>query len=164
MNRELQGAKRDSGLSPGPLLAEEVHTGRLWAVVLFVPVVAELAVLAAIPNAATRLAMGLVALILLGASALAWSGFHYLFTEAGLEIRTLGFRLRSIPTEHIKAYAVDHWTPVGGYGIRGIGDKRAYVWGNKGVRIHTTDGEVFLGHNEPERIVQDLDLIRQFSH
>jgi hypothetical protein len=164
MNRKWQGAKRDSGLSPGPLLAEEVHTGRFWAALLFVPVVAELAVLAGIPNAAARIAMGVVALLLLGAAALAWSGFHYLFTNAGVEIRTLGFRLRSIPTEHIKDYSVDLWSPIRGYGIRGIGDKRAYVWGNKGVRIHTTDGEVFLGHNEPECIVQDLDLIRQFSH
>jgi hypothetical protein len=164
MNRKGQGAKGDSGFSPGPILAEEVHTGRLWAALLFVPVVAELAVLDGIPNAAARIAMGVVALLLLGAAALAWSGFHYLFTKAGVEIRTLGFRLRSIPTEHIKDYAVDHWTPFGGYGIRGIGDKRAYVWGNKGVRIHTTDGEVFLGHNEPELIVHDLDLIKQFSH
>ena len=161
MNRNWQGANRDSGLSPGPVLAEEVHTGRLWAVVLFVPVVAELAVLAAIPNAAARIAMGVVALPLLGASALAWSGFHYLFTEAGLEIRTLGFRLRSIPPENIKAYVVDRWTPIGSYGIRVIGDKRAYVWGNRGVRIKTTDREVFLGHNEPERVVRDLDLIKQ---
>jgi hypothetical protein len=164
MNRKWQGAKGVSRFSPGPILAEEVHAGRLWAALLFVPVVAELAVLTAIPNVATRVAMGLIALLLLGAAALAWSGFHYLFTDAGVEIRTLGFRLRSIPTEHIKEYAVDRWSAVGGYGIRGIGDKRAYVWGNKGVRIKTTDGEIFLGHREPERIVQDLDLIKQFSH
>ncbi len=164
MNRKWQGAKGGSGLSPGPILAEEVHTGRLWAALLFVPVVAELAALTAIPNVATRVAMGLVALVLLGAAALAWSGFHYLFTNAGVEVRTLGFRLRSIPTEHIKDYAVDLWSPIRGYGIRGIGDKRAYVWGNKGVRIRTTDGEVFLGHSEPELIVHDLDLIKQFSH
>jgi hypothetical protein len=105
--------------------------------------------------------MSLGAILMLGAAALAWSGFHYLFTNAGVEIRTLGFRLRSIPTEQIKEYAVGRWTPTGGYGIRGVGDKRAYVWGNKGVRIKTTDGEIFLGHSEPERIVHDLDLIKQ---
>ncbi len=48
---------------------------------------------------------------------------------------------------------------MGGYGIRGIGDRRAYVWGNRGVRIKTSEGEVFLGHSEPEKIVRDLDLI-----
>jgi hypothetical protein len=132
--------------------------------VTFFPVVAELAVLAGVPNAAARIAMGLVAILLLGAAVLAWSGFHYLFTNAGVEIRTLGFRLRSIPTENIKEYAVERWTPIGAYGIRGIGDKRAYVWGNRGVRIKTTDGEIFLGHNEPERVVRDLDLIKQCAH
>jgi hypothetical protein len=150
-----------ASFSPGTVLAEEVHAGRVWAAVLIVPVVAELAVLAGIPNAAARVVMSLGAILMLGAAALAWSGFHYLFTNAGVEIRTLGFRLRSIPTEQIKEYAVDRWTPIGGYGIRGIGDKRAYVWGNKGVRIKTTDGEIFLGHSEPERIVHDLDLIKQ---
>jgi hypothetical protein len=149
-----------ASFSPGTVLAEEVHAGRVWAAVLIVPVVAELAVLAGIPNAAARVVMSLGAILMLGAAALAWSGFHYLFTNAGVEIRTLGFRLRSIPTEQIKEYAVDRWTPIGGYGIRGIGDKRAYVWGNKGVRIKTTDGEIFLGHSEPERIVHDLDLIK----
>ena len=38
---------------------------------------------------------------------------------------------------------------MGGYGIRGIGERRAYVWGNTGVRIMLSDGEVFLGHHEP---------------
>ena len=49
------------------------------------------------------------------------------------------------------------------YGIRGIGDKRAYVWGNRGVRIKTTEGEVFWGHDDPERIVRDLDAIKLSS-
>jgi hypothetical protein len=38
------------------------------------------------------------------------------------------------------------------------------VWGNKGVRIMLSDGEVFLGHREPERIIHDLDFIRQSAH
>jgi hypothetical protein len=88
-----------------------------------------------------------------------WTGFQYFFTSAGVEIRTLGFRLRSIPREQIRQYAVESWNPLRGYGIRGIGNRRAYVWCNHGVRIQTTDGEVFLGHNDPERIVRDLDAI-----
>jgi hypothetical protein len=71
----------------------------------------------------------------------------------------LGFRLRSIPRADIKEYAVESWNPLRGYGIRGIGNRRAYVWCNQGVRIQTNDGEVFLGHREPERIVRDLDSI-----
>jgi Domain of unknown function (DUF1648) len=82
-----------------------------------------------------------------------------LFTSSGVEISTLGFRLRSIPRDEIKQYEVESWNSLRGYGIRGIGNRRAYVWCNRGVRIKTTEGEVFLGHNEPERIVHDLDLI-----
>ena len=39
---------------------------------------------------------------------------------------------------------------------------RAYTWGNHVVRIQTSGGEVFLGHNNPERIVHDLDELKSF--
>jgi hypothetical protein len=51
-----------------------------------------------------------------------------------------------------------------GYGIRGLGNHKAYVWGNRGVRVHMDDGEVFLGHSNPQRIVHDLDLVKQYAH
>ena len=121
----------------------------------------ELGVIAVIPLPGLRLVMALPALLLLGVTALAWSGFHYRFTSQGVEISTLGFRLRSIPLQNIKGYAIAPWSPMGGYGVRGIGEKRAYVWGNTGVRIMLTDGEVLLGHAEPEKIMNDLNAIRQ---
>ena len=141
--------------------AEEVHGSALWASVFTVLTAVELGVIAVTPLSGLRWVMALPALLLLGAAALAWSGFHYRFTAHGVEVSTLGFRLRSIPLETIKAYAVAPWNPMGGYGIRGIGERRAYVWGNTGVRLMLSDGEVFLGHREPERIMQDLNLIRQ---
>ncbi len=141
--------------------AEEVHGSALWASVFTLLTAVEVGVIAVIPLSGLRWVMALPALLLLGAAALAWSGFHYRFTGHGVEISTLGFRLRSIPLQNIKAYAVAPWNPMGGYGIRGIGERRAYVWGNTGVRIMLSDGEVFLGHHEPERIMQDLNLIRQ---
>jgi len=91
----------------------------------------------------------------------AWSGFHYVFTHGGLEITTLGFRLRSIPAEQIERYAIEPWSFFRGYGIRGVGNRRAYVWGNRGVQINTSQGIVYLGHSDPEKIVRDLDLIRR---
>jgi hypothetical protein len=156
--------ERGRPLPSSDLIVEEVHTGRAWMLVFLAPVVLELWIVTIIPLAAARVGGGLVALVLLGAAALAWSGFHYSFTRHGLEIRSLGFRLRSIPAEQIRQYSVQPWSPLGGYGIRGIGNRRAYVWGNKGVRIHTTGGEVFLGHRDPERIVRDLDMMMSFSH
>ena len=154
-------SKRGQNLPMGNVLAEEVHPGRLWALVFFLPATVELAVIYAIPNFGLRLALGLGALVLLIAGVMAWSGFHYLFTSTGVEIRTVGFRLRSIPVEQIKQYAADSWNRKGGYGIRGLGERRAYVWGNRGVRITTSDGEVFLGHSNPDRIIHDLDVIKQ---
>ena len=91
----------------------------------------------------------------------AWSGFHYFFTRSGLEIRALGFRLRSVPAEQIQRYAIQQWNFLRGYGIRGVGNLRAYVWGNRGVQITTSQGEVFLGHDDPDRIVRDLDVVTQ---
>jgi len=140
--------------------AEEVHASPLWALAFFILTAVELSVIAVVPVHGLRFVLALPVLLLLGVTALAWSGFHYRFTAHGVEISTLGFRLRSIPIQNIKAYAVAPWSPLGGYGIRGIGERRAYVWGNKGVRIMLSDGEVFLGHGEPERIVNDLNLIR----
>jgi hypothetical protein len=141
--------------------AEEVHASPLWAFAFAILTAIELGVIAVIPLPGFRLVMALPALLLFGVTALAWSGFHYRFTVHGVEISTLGFRLRSIPLQDIKAYAVAPWNPLYGYGVRGIGERRAYVWGNTGVRITLSDGEVFLGHREPERIIHDLNVIKQ---
>jgi hypothetical protein len=106
--------------------------------------------------------MALVGLIGFATIAAVWSGFHYSFLRHGVEIRTLGFRLRSIPRQQIQSYAPESWSALRGYGIRGVGNTRAYVWGNKVVHIKTSNGEIFLGHSDPQRIVRDLD--RVMSH
>lgn len=157
------GAKRGAVLPRQTAAAEveEVHASPLWALLFAVLTTIELAVIAVIPLPGLRLVMALPALLLLGATALAWGGFHYRFTAHGVEISTLGFRLRSIPLQNIRAYAIAPWNALGGYGVRGIGERRAYVWGNTGVRIMLSDGEVFLGHRDPERIMNDLNVIRQ---
>ena len=157
-------SKRGGSLPVGTVLAEEVHAGRVFALILFLPVAIELAVIYAIPNTGLRITFALVAVILLAAGAMAWNGFTYVFTSSGVEIRTLGFRLRSIPAQQIKEYASGQWNIIGGYGVRGIGERRAYVWGNRGVRIKTETGEVFLGHKNPDQIIHDLDAVKQFAH
>jgi len=126
---------------------------------MFVPAIAMLAFAGTIPILGIRLTLIVSAAILIGASAMAWSGFRYSFSPTGLEIYTLGFRVRSIPTAEIRSYAPGRWNVIGGYGIRGLGSRKAYVWGTMGVRIKTTEGEVFLGHHEPEKIIRDLDLV-----
>lgn len=151
--------RRGAQLPASNVLAVERHASSTMALVLGVASVAMIAVIAAIPVIAVRIALGVAAVLMLASAVLAWDGFHYLFGSSGVEVRTLGFRLRSIPAADIKSYAVDSWKIIGGYGIRGVGDKRAYVWGKCGVLIKTLDGEVFLGHDSPDQIIRDLDLI-----
>jgi hypothetical protein len=143
----------------GDVLAEETHSGRAWSLLILPAMIGP-----AIGLSLTRTAVVLWPAILagvvgLGTLAMTWSGFRYRFLRHGVEIRMLGFRLRSIPKQSIVSYSIEPWAFIRGYGIRGIGNTRAYVWCNKVVHIRTSNGEVFLGHNDPERIVRDLDMV-----
>jgi hypothetical protein len=152
-------AKRGSTLPTSAVISEERHASPTMALICAVPAAVTGVFAANVPVVGVRLALWASALVIAGCAAMAWDGFHYFFSPAGLEVRTLGFRLRSIPTNEIESYAVDNWRALGGYGIRGVGNTRAYVWSKTGVRIKTTEGEVFLGHTEPGRLIRDLDLI-----
>ena len=144
------------------LLAEETHSAG-GVILLILPALVGPAIAAAlVPVPAIRMSMALVALIGLATLAAAWSGFQYRFLRHGVEVRALGFRLRSIPRQQIQSYTAESWSAFRGYGIRGVGNTRAYVWGNKVVHVKTSNGDVFLGHSDPERIVRDLD--RVMSH
>jgi len=156
--------KRGDSLPTATVIAEETHGSRTWSLLFAALLVAQIAAAVTITAPPVRLTSAVLGVLFALITLHVWTGFHYFFTAAGVEIRTLGFRLRSIPRANIKDYAVESWNPLRGYGIRGIGNSRAYVWCNSGVRIHTTEGEVFLGHSEPERIVRDLDAIKQFAH
>jgi len=148
--------------SQSEVFAIETHAGRLWAGIILVALLGPALAVASVPVAPARLALALVAVLGLGAFAMAWSGFQYRFMAQGLEIRLLGFRLRSIPRSAILSYAVERWAFIRGYGIRGLGRTRAYVWCNKVVHVQLSTGDVYLGHNDPERIVRDLDQMMGF--
>ncbi len=141
------------------LLAEETHSGRAWSLIILIALIGPSIGVALVPSTAGRWALALVAVIAIGTFAITWSGFQYRFLRHGVEVRMLGFRLRSIPRQSIVSYSIEPWTLIRGYGIRGIGSSRAYVWCNKVVHIKTANGEIFLGHNDPERIVRDLDMV-----
>jgi len=158
------GEKRGSVLpASDEVVAEEVHSGKPWGLLSLIPLIAVAITLMATSNTGARLGAGAVGIVLLATFAMAWDGFHYLFTRHGVEIRTLGFRLKSIPLLQIKQYEIENWRPSRGYGIRGIGNRKAYVWGNRGVRVEMFDGEIFLGHSDPQRIVHDLNVIKRQS-
>jgi hypothetical protein len=158
--------RRGPALSPSSdstgapdLLVEETHSGGKVTLLLLPAVAGPLIAAAVVTVPAVRVGMAIVALVGVATIAAAWSGFQYRFLRHGIEIRALGFRLRSVPRTQIQSYAVESWSPVRGYGIRGVGNTRAYVWGNKVVRIKTSNGDVVLGHSDPPRIVRDLDLV-----
>lgn len=148
--------------SGNAVFAKEVHASAVWGVVLLLLPLTVFVAMASQRVIAHTWPVLVLLLPLVGAgAAMAWSGFDYSFSASGVEIRTLGFRLRSIPAYAIQSYAADNWNVLGGYGIRGLGGRKAYVWGNRGVRIMTDTGWVFLGHDNPEKIIRDLDLVTQ---
>jgi hypothetical protein len=155
------GEKRGAAFPSSDVLAQEVHSGKAWSPLLLIPMLAAAWVVLSLPAGAMRLGVVILTPVFLAIFGMAWDGFHYYFTRHGLEIRTLGFRLKSVPAAQIEHYAVEKWNPIGGYGIRGAGNYKAYVWGNKGVRIRLKDGDLFLGHSDPARIIRDLDFMKQ---
>jgi hypothetical protein len=141
------------------LLVEETHSARVWVWLILPAVIGPVIGASMVPVPAARVAMALVVLIGAVTITVACSGFQYRFLKQGVEIRLLGFRLRSIPMEQIQSYKAESWSALRGYGIRGVGNTRAYVWGNKVVHIKTSNGDIFLGHSDPARIVRDLDKV-----
>jgi uncharacterized protein DUF1648 len=156
--------RRGAPLQDRDLVAEEVHSSVTLAIVFGAAALCEVAAAFAMRIPTARIGLLIAAALFIAISAMTASGFQYLFRRTGLEIRTLGFRLRSIPLAQIQNYAIQPWSWVRGYGIRGMGASRAYVWGNRVVRIQTSDGEIFLGHSHPERVVRDLDEMKQTAH
>lgn len=139
------------------IIAVETHNGRIWSLIVVLALIVPAISVAMVPTPPARFALIVVGGVGLFAFAMAWCGFEYRFLRHGLEIRVFGFRLRSIPRSAIVSYAIEPWAFIRGYGIRGLGRTRAYVWCNKVVHIHTTDADIYLGHNDPARIVRDLD-------
>jgi hypothetical protein len=131
------------------VLAEETHSGRAWSLLILLAMIGPAIALSQPRTAVVVWPAILVGLVGLGVSAMAWSGFQYRFLRHGVEIRMLGFRLRSIPRQSIVSYSIEPWAFIRGYGIRGIGNTRAYVWCNQVVHIRTSNGEIFLGHSDP---------------
>lgn len=111
-------------------------------------------------NEPLRVAAGILWAVMLAIGIVAEAGYRYRFTPAGLEIRTLGFRLKFIAVEQILHYEQARWTPADGRNIPLRPGQRSFCWGGSGVRISTLQGSVYLGHKWPERIVAELDRMK----
>ncbi len=103
------GLEHGSTLPAGRAFAEEVHGSRTWAMLFLIFTALEIAIFASVPLAAVRVGMALMCLLFLLIAVHAWSGFEHHFSASGVEISTLGFRLRSIPLSPIRAYRIEGW-------------------------------------------------------
>jgi hypothetical protein len=97
------GAKRGDSLPPAVLIVEETHGSRIWSLLFIAVVLAQCVAAVAIPATPFRIASIVFVLLFAVIAVHIWTGFQYVFTSAGLEIRTLGFRLQSIPREEIQS-------------------------------------------------------------
>jgi Domain of unknown function (DUF1648) len=152
--------------SQGRLLAEEIQRAPLAGMFFAVATVLVISAAARISSSAPLW----VKLLLYGASPLclwvtlqAFGGFRYRVTSTGVEVRTGGIRVCSIAKANIEDYRIAQIDPLGdfgGWGIRMLPGKRAFIWhGHEAVRIRTPQRTVYLGHDQPERLVKDLDVM-----
>jgi hypothetical protein len=149
---------------PPQVIAEEVHRGR-GAIILYGWLgCAIYAICLPIDDiAAVRVVSTILAFLALAVGILAECGYRYRFTSRGLEISTLGFPLRFIPVDQILHYEPAKWTPRDRWNFGIYGRRRSFVWGGPGLRIETLDGQVYLGHEFPEKIVALFDQMKQSS-
>jgi len=115
-------------------------------------------------NPVQKYAAYLASLLFVGVAILALAGYRYRFTRSGIEISTLGFVVRSIPLERITHYEESTRAFTDAYSLGISGQRRAYVWAGRGLRIHTLDGEFFIGHMKPAILLRDLELMKQAGH
>jgi hypothetical protein len=153
----------DHPLPPG-VIADELHRGRGGIIVYGWLGGAIYAMCQPIDYIlAARIVSSALALLALVVGVLAECGYRYRFTARGLEISTLGFRRQFIPVEQIVRYEPAKWTPSDRWNFGIYGRHRCYLWGGPGVRIQTLDGQVYLGHEFPQKLVAHLDRIMHSS-
>jgi hypothetical protein len=151
--------------SQGRLLAEETQRAPLAALLFAVLAAVFLGIAIKLPPAPIwlRILLYAVTALMLWVITQAWGGFRYQVTSTGVDVRTGGIRVCSISKASIQDYRVAQIDPLGdfgGWGIRMLPGRRAFIWhGHEAVRIRTPQRTVYLGHDQPERLVKDLDLM-----
>ena len=151
--------------SQGRLLAEETQRAPLAALLFAVLAAVFLGIAIKLPPAPIwlRILLYAVTALMLWVITQAWGGFRYRVTSTGVEVRTGGIRVCTIPKANIQDYRVAQIDPLGdfgGWGIRMLPGRRAFIWhGHEAVRIRTPQRTVYLGHDQPERLVKDLDVM-----
>ncbi len=162
----ISAMRKRADYDNGQLVAEEVHsspaTGGFFAALSVVSVALPTALGASGP---ARWIPAVVGLVALGCAIWAWTGFRYRVTTTGLEIRMLGMPIRFVPAADIASVTARECNALkdfGGWGIRGIGKMRAYIWGgNQCVHVRTHEGDdIYLGFRDAQRLAQELERVQ----
>jgi len=159
----IQAVKKRADAHGGQFIADEVHNSAAMGGFFGLLALGMIGGGVLIPSVGpARGILATVGVIILACAGWAWSGFVYRITTAGVEIRSLGMPFRFIPAMDIQSFearACNPLTDFGGWGIRGIGKMRAYIWGgNRCVHIRTHSGdEIYLGLAEADRMVRELE-------
>jgi hypothetical protein len=150
-------------LTPSPhatIIAQEQHRS-LLQLILVVPGVLIGLWLATQPVGGIRVLGIVLAAIMAWVAVAVLDGFRYFVRTDGVQIKGFLMPLRFIPRSSIRGYQKDRWKGLG-YGIRLTSTGTAYIWGGRDmVKIATDAGDVMLGHDHPERLIQDLDRMMQ---
>jgi hypothetical protein len=149
---------------PGGILAEETNSngGVTYVMSMMAGVLYYLGTL--LDNAVLRYGTYFASLMFAGVGILALAGYRYRFTRSGIEISTLGVRVKFIPVDRITHYEESTREFADSYNFGIYGQRRAYVWAGRGVRIHTLDGEFFIGHTKSVILLRDMELMKQAAH
>lgn len=146
---------------PGGIVAEEINRnlGVTYVMGMAAGTFCFLGTL--LDDTAPRAGAYLICLLFAGVGIVAAAGYRYRFTSRGIEISTLGIRLRFIPVDRITHYEQSRLTFADNFSVSA--ERRSYLWVGFPIRIQTLDGEFLLGHLKPAILLHDLELMKQAS-
>jgi hypothetical protein len=147
--------------APGGIVAEEVNRNLGVTYVMGMAAGAFYFIGTLLDDAAPRVCAYLFCLLFAGVGIVAAAGYRYRFSSRGIEISTLGIRLRFIPVDRITHYEQTRLTFADNFSISA--ERRSYLWVGLPIRIQTLDGEFVLGHLKPAILLHDLELMKQAS-
>jgi hypothetical protein len=147
------------------ILAEEHHgSSSLAGLFLGIAVVTLALVMEFHAAGAAKGALIIVSVTLLICALWARTGFTYRVSASGVEIRTLAVPIRFVAMDDIqsvRAQPCNALRDFGGWGIRGLGNMRAYIWGgNRCVQIRTHSGhQIYLGIADADRLAREIESL-----
>jgi hypothetical protein len=161
----IRSIRRNANAVQGQILAEEHHgSSSLAGLLLGIGVVMLALVMEFHAAGAAKGALVLVGVTLLICALWARTGFVYRVSASGVEIRTLAMPIRFVPMSDVEFVRAQNCNPLkdfGGWGIRGMGNMRAYIWGgNRCVQIRTHSGDkLYLGITDADRLAREIESL-----